>query len=224
MFTERLGLKATALALAILLWFIVAARQPTESYVSVRVVPELDSSLVMVGGPPPLRALVAARAADIVKLYASPLVVRRRIDASAPDTLMLDVTPADVRVPPELTGAVRVLDVDPHSVMVRFAAGASRRVPVRGDARIVVQRDTALISRYSLHFEPETVRITGPRGAVRGVRIIRPVPLTIVGGDTLPHLVDLDTVGLGVRVHPAQVKVKAYVECRSGDRGTCPDR
>ena len=117
--TERLGLKAIALLLALLLWIVVSARQPTESYVRVRVVPSLDSSLALLDGTTEMRALVAGPAADIVKLAADPPLVRRSVGGDAPDTLVLDVTPADVHVPPELADHVRVLGVQPRSVTLR---------------------------------------------------------------------------------------------------------
>ena len=123
---ERLGLKATALGLAVLLWFVVGARQPTESWVPVRVVPELDSSLVLLGEAPRVRALVAGRASDLARLFASPPVMRRTVGGDAPDTLVLDISPGDVRMPPDLTGHVRVLDVEPRSVTLRFGTRASR--------------------------------------------------------------------------------------------------
>jgi hypothetical protein len=43
---------------------------------------------------------------------------------------------------------------------------------------------------------------------VRALRGISPDALTIAAGDTLPHVAELDTAGLGVRVSPAQVKVR----------------
>jgi hypothetical protein len=43
---------------------------------------------------------------------------------------------------------------------------------------------------------------------VRRLRGVRPNALTIAAGDTLEHVADLDTAGLGVRVFPAQVKVR----------------
>lgn len=214
--TERLGLKATALLIAVLLWLVIGARQPTESYISVQVMPVLDSSLVLLGEPPVVNALVAGRAADIVKLQAAAPVVRRTIDGNAPDTLVLDLVPGDVHLPAEMTSDVRVLDVEPRSVMLRFATRTSRRVEVRSDSRVVVKRDSTLLRNYSVHFEPETVRITGPRGAVRGVNTVRPIALIIAAGDTLPHLVDIDTAGLGVLVHPAQVRVVARPSCPVG--------
>ncbi len=135
-FTERLGIKATALLISVLLWLVVGARQPTEGYVTVKVEPDLDSSLVLLGPAPTLRALVAGRAANLVKLYSSPPVVRRAVTGDAPDTLVLDVTPSDVHLPPELSDDVRVLDVQPRRVVLRLVARASRRVPVANGGRI----------------------------------------------------------------------------------------
>jgi hypothetical protein len=120
MVTERLGLKATGLLLAALLWIAVAARRPTEGSVRVRVVPTLDGTQQLLGEPLEIRAVVAGRAADLVKLYSAPLVARPSISADAPDSLMLDVAPGDVRVPTELANSIRVLELRPSRVTVRL--------------------------------------------------------------------------------------------------------
>ena len=192
-----------------LIWLLVGARQRTESFVPVSVTPVLDSSLVLLGDPPLLRALVAGSTADIVKLYATPPEIRRTVSGDVPDTLVLDLTPSDVRIPPELSGDVRVLDVQPRSVTLRFETKASSRVSVLNGGRIRVQFAGGAPATARLRFEPDTVRITGPRRIVRRLRGVYPVPLTIAAGDTLPHVADLDTAGLGVTVSPAQVKVRA---------------
>jgi hypothetical protein len=209
--TERLGLKAIALVLALLLWIVVSLRQPTEGYVRVRVTPVLDSSLVLIGAAPEVQALVSGRAADLVKLFSAPLVLRRTVSGDVPDTLMLDLTPADVRVPAELAEVVHVLDVQPRAVMLRFESSVTRRVPVKNDGRVVVHADSVTAETTLTHdlvFDPDWVRVTGPRRVVRQLRGIRPSSLTIASGDTLPHIADLDTAGIGVRVEPAQVKVR----------------
>lgn len=208
-FTERLGLKATALLITVLIWLMVGARQRTESFVPVSVTPVLDSSLVLLGDPPLLRALIAGSTADIVKLYATPPEIRRTVSGDVPDTLVLDLTPSDVRIPPELSGDVRVLDVQPRSVTLRFETKASNRVSVLNGGRIRVQLAGGAPATARLRFEPDTVRVTGPRRIVRRLRGVYPVPLTIAAGDTLTHIADLDTAGLGVTVTPAQVKVRA---------------
>ena len=206
--TERLGLKATALALAVLLWAVASARQPTQGYVRVQVLPALDSSLVLLDQPSSLEALVAGRAVDIVKLYAEPPSVHRRIDGDVPDTLVLDVTPADVRLPAEFANDVRILDVQPRSVTLRFGTRATRRVPVMSAGRILVKDSLSASATSRVDFEPATVLITGPRRAVRRISIVHPYSLSIARSDTSRHVADLDTSGLGVRVLPSQVKVQ----------------
>lgn len=206
--TERLGLKAIALLLALLLWLVVSARQPTESLVRVRVSPVLDSSLVLLDGTTEVRALVAGRAADLVKLASEPPIVRRSIGGDAPDTLMLDLTAADVHLPPELADRVRVLDVQPRSIALRFETRASRRVPIVNDGRVVLRSDSTVRASGDVVFEPQAVRVTGPRRMVRRLNGIHPRALTIAMHDTMPHVADLDTNGTGVEVQPAQVKVQ----------------
>jgi hypothetical protein len=129
------------------------------------------------------------------------------VSGDAPDTLVLDVTPGDVHIPPELADGVRVLDVQPRSLTLRFETRATRRVGVVNDGRILVHGDSGARAPGEVRFEPETVRITGPRRAVRRLHSIRPFSLSINQRDSLPHVADLDTSGLGVRVEPSQVKV-----------------
>ena len=120
-------MKAIALLLAALLWVVVSARAPAEAYVTVRVEPELDGALSLVGTPPQVRALVSGRTADLMRLYATPPVVRRAVSGEEPDTIVIAVTPGDVHLPAELTDAVRVIDVQPRGVTLRFASRAPRR-------------------------------------------------------------------------------------------------
>jgi hypothetical protein len=47
--------------------------------------------------------------------------------------------------------------------------------------------------------------VRGPRRTVAQLRYVSTIPDSI-SIDTLPHLVDLDTAGLGVVVRPPQVK------------------
>jgi hypothetical protein len=145
--TERLGLKAIALLIALLLWLAVSARKPTQSLVRVLVSPALDSTLVLLDGTTEVRALVSARVADLVKLAADPPVVRRSVSGDAPDTLVLDLTAADVHVPPELAGQVRVLDVQPRSITLRFKTRASRRVPIGVTSMPAQRGDTTVAAR-----------------------------------------------------------------------------
>jgi hypothetical protein len=135
-------------------------------------------------------------------------VLRRTVSGDVPDTLMLDVTPADVRVPADLAELVHIVDVQPRSVMLRFETRATRRVVVVNDGRVMMRGDSGAMPAIDVEFEPHSVRVTGPRRLVHGLRGVRPFSLSIASNDTMPHVADLDTTGSGVRVQPAQVKVR----------------
>lgn len=202
-FTERLPLKASAVLLTIILWFIVGTREPREDVATVRFAPQLDSALALRDPPPQITAHVIGRPSEILKLGNTPLVIRRPIASDAPDTLVLPLRTSDVEVPAGV--AVIVREVHPNALTLRFEPTTSRRVPVRsaitvrgpssgGDARATVVR-----------LDPESVTVLGPRRTVAQLKFIATVADSIPV-DTLPHLVDLDTAGLGVTVRPAQVK------------------
>ena len=119
-------LKATAVFLAIVLWFVVNAKEPQIELVPVRFQPVLlDSSLVLRDPLPQFQAIVAGSPKELIKLNSTPPVIRRQITADAPDTLVLDLRPDDViaarrgrrrrarRAAAEPHAALRV-DVDAH--------------------------------------------------------------------------------------------------------------
>jgi hypothetical protein len=200
--TQRLLLKGTALLVAVVLWFIVSAKEPTEALVPVRFAPALDGSLALHDAPPQIRALVIGRGGELLKLYSSPPVIRRPVAADAPDTLIMDLRATDVEVPAGIDAIVR--DVQPRSVTLRFEPTSSRMVPVRS----AISVGTApLPAPVAIRFEPESVEVTGPRRAVLKLPGVRTARTTLWSLDSIPHLVDLDTSRLNVRVRPSQVRV-----------------
>lgn len=198
--TENLALKASSLLLAMALWFVVGAREPTEDLTTVRFVPQLDSALVLRDPAPPIRALVVGRPSEILKLSNTPLVIRRPIPGDAPDTLEVALRPSDIEIPEGVEVIVR--EVQPRSLRLRFETTANRRVPVR--SALVLPAEFA--GRARVAFDPESVMVMGPRRLVRALRAVSTVRDS-VGLDSIPRLVDLDTARLGgVAVRPQQVK------------------
>lgn len=204
-FTERLPLKASALLLSLVLWFVVGAREPREEYAPVEFSPVLDSSLVLRDPAPPIRAHVMGRPGEILKLATSPLTIRRQVAGDAPDTLVLALRPSDVLVPANVDVIVR--EVYPQAVTLHFESRASRRVPVRSSILARFPSGVPEGVRIGVRFEPDSVSVLGPRRAVAQIASVRTVVDSIMA-DTLPHLIDLDTAGLGVMVRPVQVKAR----------------
>jgi hypothetical protein len=214
-FTERLILKATAILLAVVLWFVVNAKEPQIELVTVRFIPMLlDSTLVLRDPLPQFQAIVAGSPKELIKLNTSQPVIRRQVTADAPDTLVIDLRPSDVILPEGVDAVVR--DVQPRSATLLFESTATRRVPIRPSA---IEITTSIPSPGSIHpqFEPGTVQISGPRHLILQIKSVRTVPTTIPYPDSLAHLVDIDTMSLGrgVRVRPAQVKVHVTAEPRA---------
>jgi hypothetical protein len=198
-FTRNLPLKASAVFVAVVLWIVVGAREPIEEVTSVRFAPQLDSTMVL-RDPPLIRAHVFGRASEILKLSNTPLTIRRQISNDAPDTLVVPLRTTDIEIPDGVE--VIVHDVQPTSVTLRFEHMRSRVVPVRSAIRMQMPPGAAPVA---VRFEPDVVTARGPRAAVARLRYVPTLPDSIAL-DTLPHLVDLDTAGLGVVVRPAQVK------------------
>jgi hypothetical protein len=199
-FTERLELKTTAIVLAIVLWFMVSARETTEEIVGVRFAPQLDSSLALREPPRAISALVIGRRGELMELVANAPVIRRPIDDEVPDTLVIDLRPSDVELPPNVEA--RVSDVQPRRVTLYFHSDLTRLVPVRAPPD---SGPDAPGRGSTIRFEPESVRVTGPRRAVARIAAVHPARQTFPAADSGTFLVRLDTAGRGVRVIPARV-------------------
>lgn len=203
-FTDQLPLKGAAVFLAVLLWFVVNAKEPQLELVPVRFAPSFDTTLVLREPVPPLQAIVAGSPKELIKLNSTNAVIHRQIASNSPDTVVLDLRPSDVTLPDGIDAVVR--DVQPRSVTLRFESIASRKVPVRSAIDVAMRGITGPVSTV---LEPSVVEVTGPRHLLQHVTSVRTVKTTIPFPDSLPHLVDIDTTGLGaVRVRPGQVKVE----------------
>jgi hypothetical protein len=219
-FTQRLALKGTAVLLAAMLWFIVTAKEPNQNLVEVHFAPQLDSSLVLKDPLPPIHALVVGPPQELLKLYARPLVIRRPIAANSPDTVVIDLAASDVELPPGVDALVRGLE--PHSITLRFESTSSRVVPVRSNVQVLVDTLSPVMDR-AVRLEPDSVEVSGPRQRILGLQYVTTQRVTIPADDSLPHLVDIDTTRLGVRVKPAQVKVHIVpANAASASRGSSP--
>jgi hypothetical protein len=205
-FTRNLLLKGTAVFLAVVLWFVVNAKEPQVMIVPVRFTPVLDSSLVLREALPPLQAIIAGSPKELIKLSTDPPVVHRQITGDAPDTLVLDLRPGDVTLPEGVDAVVR--DIEPHSLTLRFESTWTRKVPVRSMIDIAADPLPAP-GPIATQLQPDSVMVTGPRNLVMRIPSVRTVKTTISLPDSLPHLIDIDTIGFGnrIRVKPAQVKV-----------------
>ncbi|MHB1312311.1 MAG: hypothetical protein ACYC3L_09860 [Gemmatimonadaceae bacterium] len=124
--TNRWPVKLAALALAVVLWLVVRAEEPTEVVINARFVPLLDSSLVLTSeAPATVEVVVTGRTREVLKLYTNPPVVVRRFDDESlrGGSVRVALSPADVDFP---TGVeARARDVRPRTFTLTFRSRAA---------------------------------------------------------------------------------------------------
>ena len=206
--TERLPYKATAIFFALVLWLIVSAEEPTSGPVPVQFDLAMDTSLQLVGTVPNVTAYVVGSRKDLLSLTATPLTLHMRVPEDMPDSLLV-VALADVPRTQPSGVEVRVQRFQPDTVRLRFASEARRTLPVRSTLRF--RADSGFTINGAQSFEPDSVRVVGPRRRVSMLQAIQTIATELVVRDTAAILVPLDTTDLGVRVTPAQVRVRIPV-------------
>jgi hypothetical protein len=205
---DRLPAKLTAVFLALVLWFIVGAEEPTEEWVDTRVVLVTDSTVQLLDSLPRVQALVVGRGRDLLKLYATRPVIRRVLTSDSPDLVSMDFRASDVDLPNNVDARVR--DVRPHSVTLRVQVQEQRRVPVR--SALELSAEPGLRITGPPRFQPESVEVSGPRDEVRAVASVTTTRADILVTDSAPRVVALDTARLRVHVAPNRVRVRVPVE------------
>ena len=208
-FTERLAFKGTAIFLALVLWVVVNAEEPIEDVVPVELVLDHDSSMVLVGPDPVIRAAVLGRARDVTRLYSDPLQVRRSIPPDAGDSVRFELSRVDVLPPTTLSGEVLVRSIEPSMITLRLTTRVQRQVPVRPRARITV--DSGWRQVGAVQTVPESVTVVGTRDQVLAVTAVATETVDLRVRDTLGTSVSLDTAGIGARVQPTRVRLRVPV-------------
>jgi len=204
-FTERLPVKATALFLSIVLWMVVAGEEPSQEAVDVNLELALDSSLVLTSARPAVRAQVIGSARELYKLFSRRPVIRRSFAGDVADSVIVELSPADVQLPPGVDA--RVSAVDPQTFTLHFDSLLQRRMPVRSALRLT--DGAGRIQLYEPTFDPESVTVIGQREIVKDLESISTVRRTISVRDTAMSVeVLLDTLRLGIVATPARVRAK----------------
>ena len=116
-------IKLTALILAVLLWAMVQAREPTTQLVTVSLVVEPPHGRALADPLPRVRALYAGPAHELLKLLDSPPMITKILpDSGQGPMFTLELAPDDLVL---LTDAeVAAQDIQPRRVQVRLLPAA----------------------------------------------------------------------------------------------------
>ena len=208
-------LKLAALALAVLIWAIVSAEQPTTQWIPVRVEAQVgDPDFVLAGPPNP--AQVQVRFSGPGRELWELALDRPRLVLSIPDVgeqRNFPLEPRMVRVPAGLS--VSVLEVRPQFTRLEMQRLASRVLPVR--ARIGAQSLQRYVIGDDLEIIPAEIRVTGPAEALAALDGLTTTRFEIVPDDTLfSQEVAIDTAGMeGLSFNRTRVRVSGAVEVRA---------
>jgi len=203
-------LKLAALVLSLMVWVIIASEETTSALVPVQLELEVPAALALTRPAPGVRALVIGSGRELIKLYASPPVVRVVIPAgAAPPRWRLAVAPSDIQVP--RNAKVSIQDVEPREVEVEIDRMVQRAVPVA--LRGVVEPESGFALGGTPTLAPAEVRVSGPRALVFDLDSVRTESIEL-RGLTAPveQRVPLDTAAHPMlHIAPREVTLTARV-------------
>jgi YbbR domain-containing protein len=204
---RHLGLKAMAVALATLLWLIVAGDHLVER--SMRVPLEfrnVPSALEIVGDPPTaVDVRLRGSSALLGRIEPREIVAVLDLGSARPGSRMFHLRNEEVRVP----YGVEVAQVVPGTIALEMEKSARRTVPIvpaldgQPAPGFVLGRATA---------EPDTVEVAGPESRLRKLTGATTEPVDVTGAKA--RVSDLVTVGIAdsavrlVKAQAARVSVE----------------
>jgi len=196
-------LKLSALVLSVLLWVLVSAEETTSQLVRIPVQVEVPPGLALAAPVPEVRALVTGSGREMIKLYATPPVIRAFVPAGAlPPHWRFDVAPSSIQLPPN--AKVTVQDVEPRVMDITLDREVSRDIPVA--LRAVIEPESGY-AMAGWAVAPTHVRVSGARSIVTLLDSV-PTELIEVRGVTerFERSVAVDTAGRSLlRVTPREV-------------------
>jgi YbbR domain-containing protein len=173
---DNLALKAASLAIAVVLWFVIAGEKTSERGLTVPV--ELQNV------PPNLEMTGEAVNTVEVRLRASPGIIHAigPTDISAQVDLVgiaegeriIHLSPETIRVP----FGVRVVKITPSILTLNFERTLQKMVPVRPR---LLGRPASGHEVVELTSDPPEVRISGPRSRVQEVESAYTEPVSLEG-------------------------------------------
>jgi YbbR domain-containing protein len=195
---RHVGLKLLSLALAVLLWTLVAGQKEAER--SLRVPLEFQNmpeSLEMIGEPPSfVDVRVKGPSTTLGQLRGTELIVTVELSAARPGRRMFHLLPDHVTTPV----GVRALGVVPPTVPLMFETSATKTVPV---VPAIDGEPADGYVRGRVTASPKTVEVVGPESVIRELTQATTEPVNLRGAMGRVR----DTVTIGVPESSVRLKV-----------------
>jgi YbbR domain-containing protein len=195
---RHFGLKVLSLALAVLLWSLVAGQKEAER--SLRVPLEfrnMPASLEMIGEPPSfVDVRVKGPSTTLGQLRGTELIVTVELSAARPGRRMFHLLPDNVTTPV----GVRALGVVPPTVPLMFEASATKTVPV---VPAIDGEPAEGYARGRVTASPASVEVVGPESVISQLTQATTEPVNLRGAMGRVR----DTVTIGVAESSVRLKV-----------------
>ena len=197
---RNLGLKILALAIGILVWFVLSAR--TRERISER---SYRIALSVVNIPP--RTIIASPLASAVDVRVrGPFTALRQVDSTKLEAVVdlqgadkgekiYRLSPDDINIPPE----IEVMSISPGELRIVLDAVADRVLPIAAN---LTGSPAAGYTVADVTVEPRSARVEGPATSLSRMKTITTDPVSLEGRDasfSVPATVLADLPGVRVR-------------------------
>ena len=192
---RHIGLKLLSVAIAVLLWMVIAGEQTVERGLRVPLELQFPPGLELLGDVP-TTADVRVRGASgtLSRLSPGDIVAVLDLRSARAGERLFHLPPEQVRAP----FGVQVVQVTPPTVAVAFETTASRNVPIKP---AIEGKPAAgyMIGKSSV--DPPTVDVLGPESVVRRVGEALTEPVSVAGASsTVQETVTVGTLDPAVRL------------------------
>lgn len=197
---RHIGLKVISIALAGLLWLVVAGEQIVERALRIPLeFTNLPAHLEIVGTPANVVDVrVRGSSGALSRIGSGELVAVLDLGAARPGARLFQLTGSDVRAP----FGVEVVQVTPSTLSMTFEPSASKQVPV------VPQVDGEPAAGYevgTVSANPATVEVVGPQSAVKGLTEATTEPISVAGATSpVSEVVTIGVADPSVRVQTSE--------------------
>lgn len=173
---RNFGLKALALAIAVLVWFTMGGEYVVERIVQVPLeMRNRPEHLELVGNPPDqIEVRLQGPSGVLSRLQPGDVVAILDLGSARPGARLFHLRTDEVRTP----FGVTVSQVVPQTVSLAFEIGESRMVPIRAD----IEGDPAPgFARGDVTVTPGSVDVIGPSSDLHALREASTEPVSIDG-------------------------------------------
>jgi YbbR domain-containing protein len=200
---QHIGLKLLSLALAVLLWAVIAGEETVERGLRVPLELQQFPPGLELLGEVPTTADVRVRGASgaLGRILAGDIVAVLDLRGARPGQRLFHLTPEQVRAPV----GVDVVQVTPPTITMVFENEASRVVPIRP---AIEGKPKAGYVVGRIVVDPPTAEVVGPESAVRRAAEALTEPVSVSGTNTpVREMVTVGTADSDVRLKTLRTAV-----------------